>query len=231
MSQHPAAVVLGHDDAEQQDEERVDLAVESGAQRGGGAGPARHLPVHRVEDQRDGGQGDQRCDRHRPAKRVGNQSRDPGDQQRPGQGDPVRRENRRLVAAHAGGDKQRGRRRTGSQPGDPAGDAETGRGGHDAEQGGCGEHPQDRRTQNRRQRVFVRRPSVFVRRPASSSAGLISSSSAGLIARIVPPSPQPHAAVSNGKNGSAVTPVHRDRPRSCAAVAAGRLNYVSGRPV
>ncbi len=154
--QHPAAVVPGHDDAEQQDEERVDLGVEAGAQRGGGAGPARHLPVHRVEDQRDGGQGDQRRDRQRPDERVGNQARDPGDQQRPGQGDPVRRVYRRLVAAHAGGDKQRGRRRTGGQPGDPAGDAETSRGGHDAEQGGGGEHPQDRRAPDRRQRTFAR---------------------------------------------------------------------------
>src|SRR5690348_17798759 len=51
----------------------------------------------------------------------------------PGQGDPVRRENRRLVAAHPGGDKQRGRRRTGGQAGDPAGDAETSGDGHDAE--------------------------------------------------------------------------------------------------
>ena len=166
--QHPAAVVLGHIDAEQQDEERVNLAVEAGAQRGGGASPPRHLAVHRVEDQRAGGQGDQRRDRHRPAERVGNQARDPGDQQRPGQGDPVRRMYRRLVAAHPGGDKQRGRRRTGGQPGDPAGDAETSRGGHDAEQGGCGEQPQDRREPNRRQRALARERSprrrAFVRR-------------------------------------------------------------------
>ena len=51
--QHPAAVDPGHVDAEQQDQERVDLAVEAGAQRGGGAGPPRHLPVDRVENQRD----------------------------------------------------------------------------------------------------------------------------------------------------------------------------------
>jgi hypothetical protein len=43
---------------------------------------------------------------------------------------------RRRVAAHAGGGKQCGRHRTGSQPGDLAGDAETIRGGHDAEQRG-----------------------------------------------------------------------------------------------
>ena len=135
---------------------------------GGGAGPARHLPVHPVEDQRDGGQGDQRRDRHWPAERVGNQARDPGDQQGSGQGDPVRRVYRRLVAAHAGRDKQRGRRRTGGQPDDPAGDAETSRGGHDAEQGGCGEQPQDRREPDRRQRTFAREPDrgprAFVRR-------------------------------------------------------------------
>jgi hypothetical protein len=69
--QHPAAVILGYGDAEQQDEEGVGLAVDAGAQRSGGAGPARHQPVDRVEGQRDGGQGDQRCRRHRSAERVG----------------------------------------------------------------------------------------------------------------------------------------------------------------
>src|ERR1700684_3360651 len=47
----------------------------------------------------------------------------------------------RLAAALAGGDNQGGPRRTGGQPGDPAGQAETGGDGHDAEQGGGGEHP------------------------------------------------------------------------------------------
>src|SRR6185312_1914367 len=75
-----------------------------------------------------------------------------------GQGDPVRREYRRLVAAHAGGGKQRGRRRTGGQPGDPAGDAETSRGGQDAEQGGRGEQPHDRREPDRRQCTLARGP-------------------------------------------------------------------------
>jgi len=37
--------------------------------------------------------------------------------------------------------------------------------------------------------------------------------------------------VPDGDNGSAVTLVHRDRPRARYAAAAGRLNYVPGRPV
>ena len=183
-----------------------------------------HLPVHRVEDQRDDGQGDQRCDRHRSAKRVRNQARDPGDQYRPGQGDPICRVHGRLVTARAGGGKQRGRRQAGGQPGDPACDGETGRGGHDAEQGGGDEQPQDRRTQNRRQRVFVRRPSVFVRRlNLVLVRGLNRTHRASV--------PATTCRRFQRENGSAVTPVHRDRPRSCSAVAAGRLNYVSGRPV
>jgi hypothetical protein len=57
------------------------------------------------------------------------------------QGDLVRREYRQPVAALAGAGKQCGRHRTGTQPGDPAGDVETISGGHDAEQCGCGERP------------------------------------------------------------------------------------------
>ena len=222
--------VLGHVDAEQQDEERVDLAVDAAAQRGGGAGPARHLPVHPVEDQRDGGQGDQRGDRHRPAERVRNQARDPGDQQRPGQGDPVRRENRRLVAAHAGGDQQRGRRRTGGQPGDPAGDAETGRGGHDPEQGGGGEHPQDRREPDRRQRSFVHEPD---RRQRSLVRGA-DSQAARPCPQTEPYAPRLPAICCRFSWGQRVRS-HAGSPRPAAgpppAAAAGRLNYVPSRPV
>ena len=111
---------------------RHDLAVEAGTQRGCGAGAARYLPVHRVEEQRDDAQGDQRRAGHRPDERGGDQARDPGAQHRPGQSDPVRREYRRLVAPHAGGGNQRRCRPTGSQPGDPASDAESSRGGYDA---------------------------------------------------------------------------------------------------
>src|SRR5690348_14390474 len=119
----------------------------------------------------------------------------------PGQGDPVRRENRRLVAAHPGGDKQRGRRRTGDQAGDPAGDAETSGDGHDAEQGGCGEHPRDRREPDRRQRAFVREPNrrrAFVR--TLNGAHRVSVSVAYLV-------------IPDRDNGSVVTLVHRGRPR------------------
>ena len=116
----------------------------------------------------------------RPAERVRDQPRDPGGQHRPGQGDPVGRMHGRLVTAHPGGDKQCDRTRTSYQPGNPACHGEAGDGGHNAEQGGGGDQPQDRRTQNRTPRGFVRGPSrtqqifvprlnrrrhVFLRRP------------------------------------------------------------------
>src|SRR6185437_15788909 len=158
--QDPGAVVLGHHDAEQQDEEGVDFAVDAGAQRGDGTGPARHLPVHGVEDQRDGGQGDQRRDRHWPAERVSDQARDRGDQQRTDQSYPVRRVYRRLVAARAGGNKQRGRRRTDDQASDPADGVEASGGRHDAERGGGGEHPQEHRDPDPGDRYFAWGPNL-----------------------------------------------------------------------
>ena len=48
--------------------------------------------------------------------------------------------------------------RAGDQAGDPAGDAETSGGGHDAEQDGCGEHPQYRREPDATRRAFVIEP-------------------------------------------------------------------------
>ena len=73
---------------------------------------------------------------------------------------------------------------------------------------------------------------------AASSAGLASSSAVPNLVLVRGLNRTHRASVPAAAcrrfqrgNGSAVTPVHRGRPHSCAAVAAGRLNYGSGRPV
>ena len=54
--EHPRAVRRGDVDAEGEDQERVDLAVEARAQRGRRPGAPRHPAVDRVERERDGGE-------------------------------------------------------------------------------------------------------------------------------------------------------------------------------
>ena len=136
--QHPVAVVPGHRDAQHEDEEGVGLTVEAGPEGRGGPRAARHLPVHGVEQEREGGEDDQRGNRQRPVRGIGDESRDPGAQQRPGQGDPVRREDR-LPAANPAGGQQRGCRPAGGQSDAPTGGVEAGGQGEDAEEGGRGE--------------------------------------------------------------------------------------------
>ena len=54
--EHPGAVARGDVDAEREDQERVDLAVEARPQRGRRPGAPRHPAVGRVERERDGGE-------------------------------------------------------------------------------------------------------------------------------------------------------------------------------
>ncbi len=68
--EHPRAVRRRDGDAEGEDEERVDLAVEARPERAHGAGAPRHPPVDRVERERGGRERDEqrgvaRIDRER----------------------------------------------------------------------------------------------------------------------------------------------------------------------
>ncbi len=179
-------------------------------------------------------------------KRVGDQAGDPSGQYRPGQGDPICRVDGRLVTVRAGDGEQRGRRGTGSQPGDPARDGETGRGRHDAEQGGCGENPQGRRTQNRRQRVFVRRrcrtQRVFVRRLCRTQRVFVRWLSRTQRVFVRRPDRTHRASVRNpwrrsqreervGSHAGSPRPADCQRCYRWQSAEPLRLNYASSRPV
>jgi peptidoglycan/LPS O-acetylase OafA/YrhL len=98
---------------------------------------------------RGGAEDDERHDRQRPAGGAGDESGDPGGQQRPGQGDPVRREDRPRAAADPAGREQRGRRPSCGQAGEPARDIQAGRQGESAEDGDRGHGAEHRRPSNR----------------------------------------------------------------------------------
>ncbi len=104
--QHPGTEGLRYEDTQHQDQERVHLHVEPGAQRGHRPGPSRDLPVDAVEEQCDCAQCHQhrhqhrhrclrrspgRCRRTRGFHRRRNQCGDATHQGGPGQGDGVRR--------------------------------------------------------------------------------------------------------------------------------------------
>ena len=71
--EHPRARRPGDVHAEHEDQEGVDLHVEAGAERRLRVCTTRHLPVHPVEQQRDGADEDQRSDLGRPEERPDDQ--------------------------------------------------------------------------------------------------------------------------------------------------------------
>ena len=118
--QHPRAQRHRDVHAEHQDQERVDLHVEAGAQRGRGAGAAGDLAVDAVEDQGHRGQTDEQRDRRRALEGVGDQRGDTADQCRPAEGHPVgRAEGARPGAVQGPGEHRPGGEGEG-EPGQPA---------------------------------------------------------------------------------------------------------------
>ena len=137
--EHPRAVLLGGVDAEGEDQERVDLAVEARAQRGRGAGAAGHPAVGGVERERDRGERHQQRDRRGVRERVRRQRGD-ADRER---GTRERHPRRRAEPLAARAD-ERGRHDRGTgEAGDLSRGVEAGRGGQHGEQ-------QRRREQRRR---------------------------------------------------------------------------------
>ena len=133
--EHPRAVLPGGVDAEGEDQEGVDLAVEARAQRGRGAGAARHPAVGGVERERDRGERHQQRDRRGVRERVGRQRGDADRERGAGERHPRRRAE--PLAARAG---ERGRHDRGAgKPDDLARGAEAGRGRQHGEQQRRGE--------------------------------------------------------------------------------------------
>ena len=89
--EHPRAVRGGDVDAEGEDQERVDLAVEARAQRGRRPGAPRHPSVDRVQRERDGGERHEQRDRRVVRERVRGQRGDADGERGPGERHPRRR--------------------------------------------------------------------------------------------------------------------------------------------
>ena len=89
--QHPRAGALGDVDAQREDQERVDLAVEARAQRRRRAGAPRDPSVGRVERERDGGERHQQHDRRLARERADGERGDAGGERGPGERHPRRR--------------------------------------------------------------------------------------------------------------------------------------------
>ena len=133
--EHPRAVLAGGVDAEREDQEGVDLAVEARAQRGRGAGAARHPAVGGVERERDGRERHQQRDRRGVRERVGRQRGDADRERGAGERHPRRRAE--PLAARAG---ERGRHDRGAgEADDLTRGAEAGRGRQHGEQQRRGE--------------------------------------------------------------------------------------------
>ena len=129
--EHPRAARGGDVDAEGEDQERVDLAVEARAQRGRGPGAPRHPSVDRVQRERDGGERHEQRDRRGADERVRGQRGDADGERGPGERHPRRRP-QPLTVREAACERRRHRHR-----GEDADDL-----AHRAE---LGEHHQDRR--------------------------------------------------------------------------------------
>ncbi len=142
--EHPRPHRRRHVDAEHQDQERVDLHVEPGAQLRDRSGAARHLAVHAVEQQRHDGQRHQHRDRRRAPERVGGERGHAADEDGSRHRDPVgRSEPLGLGADHRERDAAR-------QAGEPAGEAQPDGAGEGAEHPHLAEQHSRRTALNRR---------------------------------------------------------------------------------
>ena len=88
--EHPPAALGGDVDAEGEDQERVDLAVEAGPQLGHRAGAPCHPSIDRVQAERDGREGHEQGDRDVVRERLRGQCGDADGERGPGERDPGR---------------------------------------------------------------------------------------------------------------------------------------------
>ena len=143
--EHPRAVDGRDVHAEREDQERVDLAVEAGAQRCHGPGAAREPAVDEVQRERDGGQRHEQRDRRVVCEGVRDQRGDADGEGGPGERHPRRALPRTRGARDAARECRRHGGRAG-EAGDPAGVAEPDGPGQGGEQHDLRDQP-DRRAQ------------------------------------------------------------------------------------
>ena len=150
--EHPRAARGGDVDAEGEDQERVDLAVEARPQRGRRPGAPRHPSVDRVQHERDGRERHEQRDRRVVRERVRGQRGDADGERGPGERHPGRRPQPLTGTAREAACQ---RRRHGHGAGDadgPARRAEPGGPRQDGQQQHLGDQPggRTRLTRSRR---------------------------------------------------------------------------------
>ena len=143
--EHPRAERGGDVDAEREDQERVDLAVEARAQPGRRPGAPRHPSVDRVQRERDGGERHEQRDRRVVRERVRGQRGDADGERGPRERHPRRRPQPVAATAREAARQRRRHGRGAGDADDPAGRAEPGGRRQDGEQQHLGDQP-DRRT-------------------------------------------------------------------------------------
>ena len=139
--EHPPPVRGGDVDAEGEDQERVDLAVEARAQRGRRPGAPRHPSVDRVERECDGGERDEQSDRRVARERDRGQRGDADGERGAGERHPGRRSQPVTGVAREAECQRRRDRHGAGDADDPAGLAEPGGPGQDGEQQHLGDQP------------------------------------------------------------------------------------------
>ncbi len=139
--EHPRAVFGGDVDAEGEDQERVDLAVEARAERGRRPGAPRHPPVDQVQHERDGGERHQQRDRCPVREGVRDERGDADGERGSGDRHPRRGLEPTTEIAREGARQRRRHRHGARDADDPAGRAEPGGPRQDGEQQHLGDQP------------------------------------------------------------------------------------------
>ena len=139
--EHPRAVRGGDVDAEGEDQERVDLAVEARAQRGRRPGAPRHPSVDRVQRERDGGERHEQRDRRAVRERVRGQRGDADGERGPGERHPGRRPEPLTGTAREAACQRRRHGHGAGDADDPARRAEPGGRRQDGQQQHLGDQP------------------------------------------------------------------------------------------
>ena len=141
----PRAERAGDVQAEHEEQERVDLAVEARAQLGRGPGAPRHPSVEEVRREGDGGERHEQRDGHGPRERVDDQRGDADGERLAPERDPRRGAEPLARTALEGARQQRGHGHGAADAGNPSGRAEADRLRQDGEQQQLGDQP-DRRS-------------------------------------------------------------------------------------
>ena len=139
--EHPRAVRGGDVDAEGEDQERVDLAVEARPQRGRRPGAPRHRSVDGVQRERDGSERHEQRDRRAVRERVRGQRSDADGERGPGERHTGRRPQPVTVATPQAACQHHRHGHGASDADDPARHAETGGPRQDGQQQHLGDQP------------------------------------------------------------------------------------------